>query len=131
MKDSEHIEEFLRFLREAELRHKAALEDMGMYEMQLQDIEHKLELCEVSYHETAKLGKLLKKVRQQRRVAKDTAERLSLVIDWTAKQKSVVDNLSQLLGAVRKAEKWQQTRFYTPRTDVVEFPAAAGDSQKK
>ena len=86
MKDSEHIEEFLRFLREAELRHKAALEDMGMYEMQLQDIEHKLELCEVSYHETAKLGMLLKKVRQQRRVAKDTAERLSPVIDWTAKQ---------------------------------------------
>ena len=61
MKDSEHIEEFLRFLREAEFRYKAASEDMSVYEMQLQDIEHKLELCEVSYHETAKLGKLLKK----------------------------------------------------------------------
>lgn len=52
-------------------------------------------------------------------------------MDWTTKQKSVVDNLSQLLGAVRKTEKWQQTRFYTPRTDVVEFPAATDGSQKK
>lgn len=124
MKDSEHIEAFTRFLREAVLQHKTASEDVSMYEMQLQDIEHKLELCDVSYHETAKLGKLLKKVRQQRRVAKDMVERLSPIVDWMAKQKSVVDNLSQLLGAVRKVENWQQMRFYTPRTDVVDFTAS-------
>ena len=124
MKDSEHIEAFTRFLREAVLQHKAASEDVSMYEMQLQDIEHKLELCDVGYHETAKLGKLLKKVRQQHRVAKDMVERLSPIVDWMAKQKSVVDNLSQLLGAVRKVENWQQTRFYTSRTDVVDFTAA-------
>ena len=104
MKDSEHIEAFTRFLREAVLQHKAASEDVSMYEMQLQDIEHKLEL--------------------QRRVAKDSVERLSPIVDWIAKHKSVVDNLSQLLGAVRKVENWQQTRFYTPRTDVVDFTAA-------
>lgn len=129
MKDSEHIEEFLRFLREVEFRYKTAQEDVKMYEMQLQDIEHKLELCDVSYHETAKLGKLLKKVRQQRRVVKNTVERLTPIIEWTAKQKSVVDNLSQLLGAIRKTEKWQQTRYYTPRTDVVDFPADDGQKE--
>ena len=124
MKDSEYIEEFLRFLREAAVRYESASKDMCMYEMQMQDIEHRLELYAVSYHETAKLGKLLKKVRQQRRVAKDTAERLAPIMDWSSKQKSFVDNLSQLLGAVRRVENRQQTRFYTPRTDVVDFPEA-------
>lgn len=75
MKDSEHLEVFLSFLRDASAQAIQAIEDERETDKQTQDILHRLELYMDSYHETARLGKLLRQVRQCRRKAKETYER--------------------------------------------------------
>lgn len=83
-----------------------------------QDILHKLELGNNSYHETAGLAKLLRTVRQERREAKDNALMTAPVVDWVEENERVIKSLERLLGAVRKAEKSTEGRYYNPKTDI-------------
>lgn len=120
MKDSEHIEAFLSFLRDASNQAEQATKAERETNDQTQDILHRLELYEDSYRETAQLGKLLRQVRQSRRRAKEVYERLGPVAAWCQENKSVVKSLERLLGDVRKAEERQQNRLWLPRTDVLD-----------
>lgn len=122
MYGSDKIASWLEYLDNVNVAYKQAMEDINTYEQQQQDIEHKLELCELGYHEMAKLGKLLKEVRQKRRLAKDTVALLGPMVAWINGQKPAINKLKDALGDVRKVEHKMNTRFYTPRTDVVDFP---------
>lgn len=122
MNDSEPIAAFLEYLRDTARQCKQATSDEKLADDQTQDILHRLELYADDYHETARLAKKLREVRQRRRRAKEAYERLSPVSTWARENQAVVKRLEQLLGTVRKAEERQQKRLWMPRTDVLEEP---------
>ena len=120
MKDSEHLEVFLSFLRDTSAQAGQSTEDWQETDKQTQDILHRLELYSDSYHETARLGKLLRQVHQRRRKAKEAYERTKPIADWCQENKASIKSLERLLGAVRKAEERQQSRMWAPKTDVLD-----------
>lgn len=120
MKYSERLENFLDFLREAQQEYNIAVSSEQEANDATQDILHTLELEENKYHDCARLAVALREVRQERRAAKDKKQQLQPIIDWIVQNGKTIKTLEQLLGAVRKAEKSLEGRFYKPKTDVVE-----------
>ena len=118
--ESESIAAFLNYLRDAESRYHIEHANEQEANAKTQDILHRIELHSDSYHETARLGKLLRHVRQERRAAKDAADALAPIVAWVRANSSVTGMLERLLGEVRKIERRQEIREYIPRTDVLE-----------
>lgn len=116
---AEQFSQFLRFLRQCQEDFSIAESLQDDTEAETQDILHKLELEENTYHEYARLSKTLKKVRIERRKAKDTIEQLGPLVTWVAQNSNVTKELEKVLGAMRKAEKNMQYRHYNPKTDIV------------
>lgn len=112
---SKGIESFLDFLRESNTQLNIAIMVEQEANDQTQDILHRLELQDHAYHEYAANAKELKRVRQERRKAKDEIACLTPIATWAEDNKSVVKGLEQLLGVVRKAERSTEQRIYTPR----------------
>lgn len=120
MKQSEYIEEFLSFLRNAGQAFIAATDEEAIAELRTQDLLHCLELYDNNYRETAKLGKTISAVRKDRRAAKDTVELTKPIKNWLDDNKSIVKSLERLLGDVRKVEAHQERRVYIPKTDILD-----------
>lgn len=120
MKRSEYISGFLDFLRESQMEYEIARTKQSEADSETQDILHRLELHDDSYHDMARLSKTLKEVRKDRRAAKDAISELDPICGWAKENARVLKSLEQLLGNVRKAEKGTQNRNYTNRTDAVE-----------
>lgn len=119
-KYSSGIENFLRFLRDAKEVYDISKLKENDTDNETQDILHKLELGNNSYHETAGLAKLLRTVRQERRKAKDNALMTAPIVDWVEENERVIKSLERLLGTVRKAEKSTEGRYYNQKTDILE-----------
>lgn len=119
MKRSEYISGFLDFIREAQMEYEVARLRQSEADNETQDILHRLELYDDSYHDMAKLSKTLKEVRQNRRAAKNAISELDPVCGWAKENARVLKSLEQLLGNLRKVEKAEQNRYYTDRTDAV------------
>lgn len=112
---SKNIEAFLDFLREANLQFNISSMIDTETNDRTQDILHRLELQEQTYHEYASLSKELKQIRQERRTAKDNINALRPIVDWTEENRTIIKGLERLLGDVRKAERSTENRIYTPR----------------
>lgn len=120
MNTSSQIKQFLDFIRSVETTSRLSDEDRTMYDGQIQDILHFLELNEVPYLDRKKLTDLLPDIRRSRRVAKDTMATLAPLVRWMAEHKKAIRDLEQVLGSVRKEEDRQQNRVYSYRTDIVQ-----------
>lgn len=120
MNTSSQIKQFLDFIRSAETTSRLSDEDRTMYDGQIQDILHFLELNEVPYLDRKKLTDLLPDIRRSRRVAKDTMTTLAPLVRWMTEHKKAIRDLEQVLGTVRKEEDRQQNRVYSYRTDIVQ-----------
>ena len=116
--NSKGIEDFLRFLREAEEKFNMAQEEEIELNNQTQDILHFLELEKHPYHEYAKLAKKLKTVREERRKVKDYIQETGPIMTWLENNRQTIKNLEQLLGTVRKAEKSTVNRIYIPKSSI-------------
>lgn len=116
---SKHIDEFLRFLREAKQEYDIAILGQSETEKETQDILHAVELDRHTYHEHARLSKTLKEVREERRKAKDKREQLEPIVKWGEENEKTVKELERLLGEVRKIEKKMGKRVYIPRTEIL------------
>ena len=116
--NSKGIEDFLRFLREAEEKFNTAQEEEIELNNQTQDILHFLELEKHPYHEYAKLAKKLKTVREERRKVKDYIQETGPIMTWLENNRQTIKNLEQLLGTVRKAEKSTVNRIYIPKSSI-------------
>lgn len=116
---AEQFSQFMEFLRRCEADYSMAQSLQADAEAETQDILHKLELEEITYHEYARLSKVLKEVRIKRREAKDIAEQLEPLVDWEAQNSKSIKELEKVLGEMRKAEKSKQNRHYNPKTDIV------------
>lgn len=119
-KYSEEIEHFLSFLEQCKADLKEADQQEVLADKQTQDILHCLELQELSMHDYIALSIEQKNIRQNRRKAKDVRETLTQFVEWITANKKFVDNLTQMLGKIRKAEKnVEKERHYVDRTDIV------------
>lgn len=119
MKKSEYISCFLDFMRESTMEYEVARSRQSDADNETQDLLHRLELHDDTYHDMARISRELKKVRRERRKAKDTVAELEPVCKWREENARALKSLEQLLGAVRKAEKATQNRIYMDRTDAV------------
>lgn len=115
MKNSEIIETFLTLFREAETRCAFAEELLEQTNKKTQDILHYLELENPNYKESAKKATELKRVRKQRRQYKDEVEELTDITAFVKENRKVIHDLEQLLGKVRKVEKYHTERQYVPK----------------
>lgn len=120
MNYSKVIEEFLNGLREAEREYNWALEEEKNKNAETQDLLHRIELENDSYHDRARIAKALKNVRQERRRAKDTGTKTEAIVKWCEENSGVIRSIEKLLGEVRKAERSTENRSYIPKTDIVE-----------
>lgn len=116
--NSKGIEDFLKFLREAEEKFNIAQDEETELNNQTQDILHFLELEKHPYHEYAKLAKKLKTVREERRKVKDYIQETGPIMTWLENNRQTIKNLEQLLGTVRKAEKSTVNRIYIPKSSI-------------
>lgn len=120
MNYSEQIEKFLNFLREARQEYDIAVAEETEANNATQDLLHSLELDDNKYHDSARIALALKQIRKERREAKDKGVNLQPIIDWSTENIRVIQELEQLLGAVRKAERNSVGRRYIPKTDVLD-----------
>ena len=116
-KNSIIIENFLNMLRESEgttLSSHSLMEDENK---RTQDYLHKLELDNLNYKERAKLSTKLMENRRLRRKYKDEYEENLPISAFVDANKQFVKKLEQLLGEIRKVEKYHENRQYYPRID--------------
>lgn len=120
MKNSEYISSFLKFLKDIQTDYNIALETEKEADRETQDILHRLELGNDSYHDMAQMSKIIKSVRLKRRKAKDAKTEAEPVIRWIKESPQTVRALEQLLGEVRKAEKYNSNRHYINKTGILD-----------
>lgn len=120
MKNSEHISNFLEFLRNIQTDYNIAQETEKEADRETQDILHRLELGSDSYHDMARMSKTIKSVHLKRRKAKDAKTEAEPVMRWLKESPQTVRVLEQLLGEVRKAEKYNSNRHYTNKTGILD-----------
>ena len=116
---AEQFQQFMKFISQCQANFSIAETIQEDTEAETQDILHKLELEEITYHEYARLSKVLKKVRIERRKAKDTIEQTGPLVTWVAQNNKVIKELERVLGEMRKAEKNMCYRHYNPKTNIV------------
>lgn len=118
--ESEHLAEFLKFIRDASSQYEMARLDEEEANLETQDILHALELCAHPYHKKARIAVKLGEVRRRRRVAKNATYIYGPIADWADQNKAALKSLERLLGDVRKTENIQKNRCYVNRTSIME-----------
>ncbi len=116
-KNSIIIENFLNMLRRSggiTISSHNLMEDENK---RTQDYLHKLELDNLNYKERAKLSTKLMENRQLRRKYKDEYEENLPISEFVEANKQFIKKLEQLLGEIRKVEKYHENRQYYPRID--------------
>ncbi|MCD8089559.1 MAG: hypothetical protein LUD81_02875 [Clostridiales bacterium] len=113
------IERFLNFLKEAQFKHNEAMTAGYEADAATQDILHNLEIYEHTCEEFAMLSEGLKKIRIDRRNAKDNKELLQYVVDWADEYKKAYRALEKVLSDVKNREKAIKTRTYKARTSII------------
>ena len=117
---SEPIKEFLNFLRNCQMEYDCAVQTESHTVQETQDILHHLELDDIEYHSLARYARVLRNVRCERRLSKDTEIKTTPILNWTRENRAVIKGLEQLLSEVRKLERTMDNRMYFDRTPVME-----------
>ncbi len=109
---SEQISDFVKLLNSVKPSFDYMYDKMKEQDSLTQDILHKLELEDMKYKERAKLATKLQKSRRMRHTYKDCVEELEPIKDFAEENRKLINSLTQLIGAVRKAEKYHTDRKY-------------------
>ncbi len=120
LKSSEHIANFLSFLRDVQTEYNIAAEMEDEAGRKTQDILHRLELWDDGLKDMEQMAELLRGVRRERRDAKDARMEAEPVVVWIMENRKLISGLEALLGEVRKVEKSNAQRHYTFKTDILE-----------
>lgn len=113
---SEQIKSFLDFLDECQELNSMAYSGVGEEDKRHQDLIHAIEF-EHNPDKIAQIGIRLHQNRMERRVYKDLFEVTNPVVEFVRdpQNKKTIDQMRQLLGKVREAEKRHENRVYIPR----------------
>ena len=114
---SEYLTEFINFIDDARSHYKFCEEEMHNQEALTQDYLHKLEIDCLNCAERSKVATKLSVNRKERRYYKDRVGELGPIVEFfnDAQHKKTLDCLKQVLGVVRKEEKWRKYRNYIPK----------------
>ena len=114
---SEEIQHFLDLLTRIRSDTTFWQEELSRTEQLTMDYLHQLELEETGYHDRAKIASNLVNTRQERRQAKNQLEISAPLVQFADSEqgKQLYNQLRQVLGATRKAEKLAANRSYMPR----------------
>lgn len=115
---SDELKAFLDFVRESETQYLLALEVMKTEEKRTQDLLHAIEF-EPHADARSKLATRMRASRIARRESKDVVEELEPIVDFMSIQsnRKVIEQLTQILGKIRKVEKYHASRTYHPRVE--------------
>ena len=130
MKRSEYISAFLDFVREAQTEYDVARMKQSEADSETQDILHRLELHDDSYHDMARLSKTLKEARQDRRAAKDAISELDPICGWARENARVLQRISATFyNKIAREDSNGKYKYYKPCKD--RNPYEAWTKQKK
>ncbi len=117
MKKSEYIEQFLNFLADAERVYDLALKEKEEQEKLESDYIHALELEDLNYRERSKLATQLRNCLRERRKSKNIVEVLEPIVLFKKDDinKKTLGKMTQLLGEVRKIERYHENRHYNKK----------------
>lgn len=115
------VEEILIFMKKffegIKEEQQKLIEELETKQAEQEDLLHEIELSKLNAAEIAKVVKTLKEVRVNRRIIKNDLERVKLIKNFTDKynNKFITNDISMLLGELRKLNKIQNNRKYQPR----------------
>lgn len=112
-KKSETLAEFLNMIAESKEAHTVAYAQVGIQDKLTQDLLHELELGK--YETRRKTSTALANCRKERRYYKDVVEETELLCDWAKEFQPALRKLQEVLGKMRKVEKYHENRAYVPR----------------
>ena len=115
-KISEQVKGFLDFVDECRELNSMAYDGVGEEDKRHQDLMHEIEF-EDNPKKIAEKGMRIHQNRVQHRVYKDMYEVTFPVIEFVREpqNKKALDSARQLLGRIRKVEKYHENRVYIPR----------------
>lgn len=113
---SEEIKRFLDFVEDSKKLHSVYQEALVREDKKVQDFLHAIEF-EKSAKERSKICTKLHISRQNRRKCKDVVEEREEIVRFFSdpQHQKTLNQLTQLLGKVRKIEKYHADRTYFPR----------------
>ena len=116
-KPSEYISEFLKFVSDAQTKHRIYSEEVENQDKLTQDYLHSLELDDLKRDERSKVATKLAINRKDRRYYKDRVEEFEPVVKFfeDPQHKKILNLMTKVLGDVRKAESYHKDRKYIPR----------------
>ena len=116
-KVSEKLSDFLKFVRDCKTELKLYSEYVDTEDKKTQDILHKIELNTLKRDEKTKIVTKLAEVRRTRREFKDRIEAIDDICKYfeDPAHLSMIRDLEQILGKVRKIEERQGNKIYVPR----------------
>lgn len=113
---SEELKRFLDFVKESQDLYETAKKNMQQEDRRLQDFLHAIEF-EPTAKKRSKVCTRLHKSREERRRYKDLVEETEDLVKFfeEPQNKKTLDKMVQLLGKLRKVEKYHRERSYYPR----------------
>lgn len=120
-KTSEEVKRFLDFMKECGTRYNLAHDAMRTEEKREQDFIHAIEF-ENHVENRSKTCTRLRACLIERRRNKDIVEELEPIVEFmnNPQNKRCIDQLTQLLGKIRKVERYHENRSYHPRVEKTE-----------
>ncbi|MCI2056219.1 MAG: hypothetical protein LKJ86_03640 [Oscillibacter sp.] len=114
---SDRLSELITFLRSCEKEYQHCQAELQKVQLKEQDLIHYIELYGQDDRYRCHLATELRTVLMSRRAYKDWMEELEPLAAFlsAASKGKLTDELSQVLGDVRKAEKYHRDRVYRPR----------------
>ena len=114
---STYVSDFLDFVAGVQVRYRICSEEMNNQEKLTQDYLHSLELDSLDRGERSKIATKLSTNRKDRRYYKDRVEEFEPIVEFfkDPSHKKTLDQLTQVLGKLRKAEDYHKNRTYKPK----------------
>ena len=121
-KKSEILSDFIKLMNETERVYGAAYHAVNTEDKLTSDLLHKMELEGTTCGIRSKIATELRINRQDRRYYKDILEEYEPLREFLADDRNakVIKQLEQVLGKLRKVEKYHANRTYHPRVNRME-----------
>lgn len=128
----ELLRQMLNFFQNVDKELRKAREDEKLINQKQQDVLHYIEGVNLNAGGYAKAGKLLKRIRQERRIIKNSIERLELIQNFTVKfnNRMIQGDIIQLMKGLSTIEKRQNEPKYECRTNILEELEAKGNEKE-
>ena len=125
-KDKLNIEDLMGYMLDlfnnTDKRLNEELQKLSEKDMELSDLDHYLEIHKLKSYELAKIGKLRKTIREERREIKNNIEMIKTVKEFTDKynNKLITGDIIKNLKEQNDLKKRQENPTYKYRTNVLE-----------